>query len=122
MLEMDSVWGDLNGPVPEQGVLARIRGDLKSTFLAMQAVVGGVAADGAIVVRSNRMGCIAHFPVQVTSPKGRHAVFMTLRIGDNHIQFDFIEWVRMDLRRTESPLRREVLNAKTSRPGRQAFL
>ena len=61
----------------------------------VQPFILRLGAFGAEPMNTHNRRRIARFPHITTVPKGRHAQLRSLRLGEDHIQRDLIEWVRI---------------------------
>ena len=91
--------------VPEQGIgLVLVGGDLELARKPVQAGVGAVRAAGAPAVHSRQRRGVARPPSGAARPEGGDRPVLPVRAGDDQVERDVVERVRVLDGRLEAPL------------------
>ena len=89
--------GYAQGSMPEEEVVAVVRGNFDCAFLPVQAIVVGIGAAGAVVMPADPGGGVAHPPALSAAPEGGDGARVAVRVGDENVERYFIEWVVVEL-------------------------
>lgn len=103
-----SVGHDADLAVLVQGIVARIGADLQFAAFAVQALVLRVGANALPGVAPDIWSRETHAPIRAATPEGRNFPLIPLLVGEDNIQFNFVEGVLVRFLRSERPLQRHA--------------